>query len=987
MKKNNKLAILIIVLLFFQAVYAQFPYTSGAFFTPERSVIYYNRDEFTVFPNAVLETYGCPFFNVNPTDLNVRDSNGSTFVTFSGGMRMGNLSDTSCILSERSNYATMRYIRNDSVPTNLQNTITITFPSPVKFSDVFVEGKSNQPIRVTLDGLHTLTYNLTTQQRYKQFNWHQFPGLLAAPTISTITVQSLSPNWNFEVSSVTRFRPPIGGGNGGGEPPPPPDTPVVFVPGIAGSQLRLNPGTANSEIRWIPQNRTNNPLDILGLSILALDSNGESVNNIDVPDVIRAEQIYGSSTPYEVYNRLIDNLVKNSAYTEYEFNDNPYLRTLSGCQTVQTIKPTLFVFAYDWRKSNTQNTVALKEYIDCVRLIYHDVNPDQKVNIVSHSMGGLLSRRYILDYPNSNNVKKLITVNSPFLGAPRGIHVMETGSFLNGAFDSENGEAEYKSFISARAMRGLANNFRGAHELLPSFNYFRLAPMNPFFIDGQPQNYAQTRDWLNLQHPVSLPAFTMASFHDYVNPGGNKQEDWRGDTTGVEYYHIYSKQRTNRSVGSVRKENYALCRIDEIDCIGLIQTTPYSIGTRYRPIPTEGDGTVALTSANRLGNGFDLNYRQNTMANPFRFVMKPNAAEKDSYADHNESLKNPRLLKQIVNILRNDNNNNVLEIDTSSNSLKQPSEVQFPSYFVTLTNIEQLRFGYNSPAPESIVNPSFVATSGLGENSEAIAIPIGEKSAWVAVPAYSGEIISFKNNGTPMEIEVVKGIDYDNATEQVRYSNLVLPANVLIELKVTPDGIENVRYDNDGDGFPETQINPTISVTGTSAKDITQPVLNFSFAQQSSQQLLTLTANDTESGVRQIRYSTDGQHFYPYTNPVLINPAQFQRVYAFAEDNNRNKTGISTINVPLSPTSAEVSISGRVLNQKNRGVSRATITIASTNGTFSKTVRSNPFGYFSISEIQSGNDYVISISHKNYSFNSQVLSIIEHIGDLVLVAK
>jgi pimeloyl-ACP methyl ester carboxylesterase len=983
MNKQIKLLSLAIGLLLFQSIYAQFPYDSGAFFTPERAVIYYNRDEFSIFPNHSLETYGCMSFNQNPSELIVRDLNGNPFVSFSGGLRIGYPGHRACFESGRSNYATTKNVL-DVYPTLLPDTITITFPNPVKFSDVFVSGKPNQQIRVTLNGSLSTTYNLTNGQPYKQFAWHHFPGQTSPPTVSTITIKSLSNNWNFEISNVTYFRPPVvgGGGGNGGKPPPPPETPVVFVPGIAGSVLRLNPGTPNSEIRWIPPTYS----ALLGLSVLALDSNGESINNIDVPRVARNEPLPKGPNNTTYKELLNDTFISNNGYIEYDIFENPYHRTLAGCISSQTPRPTLFVFAYDWRKSNTQNTAALREYIECVRLIYHDVNPNQQVNIVSHSMGGLLSRRYILDYPNDNHVKKFISVNSPYLGAPRGIHVMETGSFIDGAFSSQvDNEAEIGSFVTARAMRGLANYFRGAHELLPSFNYFRLSPMNPFFIDGQPQNYGQTRDWLNLQHPVSLPAFTMASFHDYVNSAGNKQEDWSGDTTGIQYYHIYSKQRTNRSVGSVRKESYALCRIDEIDCIGS-QTPPYSIGTRYRPIPTEGDGTVALTSASRIGNGFDLNYRQNTIENPFRFVMKPNITEPDTAADHNDSLKNPRVLKQIVNILRNDNNN-VLEIDTSSNALKQPTEAQMASYFVTLTNIEQLSFGSNSPAPETIANSRFVATSGLSSNSESLAIPIGEKSAWVAVPAYSGEIISFKNNGTPMEIEVVKGVDYETATQQVRYSNLVLPANVLIELKVTPNGIENVRYDSNGDGFPETQINPTVSVVGALAKDITQPVLNYSFVQQSSQQLLTLTANDTESGVRQIRYSTDGQHFYPYTNPVLINPAQFQRVYAFAEDNNRNKTGISTINVPLSPSASEVSVSGRVLNQQNRGISRAVITITSTNGTFSKSARSNPFGYFSFSEIPSGSEYVISISHKRFAFNSQVLNVVDNVGDLIFTAN
>jgi pimeloyl-ACP methyl ester carboxylesterase len=986
MNKLYKLSTLFIIFLGFQAVHAQFSYSSGIYTSPERSVIYHNDQELITFPNSLAD-FGCPFGYDNPSSLIVHDPTGNTFVTFSGGMRMGRFAGTTCFNSGLESYATTKRLQFGTL-TNLTDTITITFPSPVKFSNVFIYGKPNQQISVTLDGTTSQVFDFTPQNTYESVNWYNFPSLSLPPTVSTVTVKGLSDDWNFAVHTVAYFRPPLGGGSGGGgEPPPAPDTPVVFVPGIAGSKLRLNPGMPNSEIRWIPPSLRLNPLDPLGISVLALNSNGESVNSVDVPDVIRSEPVAGKDVPYEVYNYLINNLVDDSGYTEYNFFDNPYLRTLAGCVTNQPVKPTLFVFAYDWRKNNAQNTAALKEYIDCVRLIYHDVNPDQKVNIVAHSMGGLVSRRYILDYPNNNNVKKLITVNSPFLGAPRAIHVMETGSFIDGAFGSDiDGEAEIGSFVTARAMRNLANNFKGAHELLPSYNYFRLAPINPFSISNQPQNYGQTRDWLNTQHPVSLPGFTMANFHDYANSQGNKQEDWRGDTTGVQYFHIYSKQRTNRTVASVNKEDYSLCTPDEIDCIG-IPVGPIFRSTRYRPIPGEGDGTVALTSAKRIGNGIDLNYRPNTDSNPYRFVMKPNASETDKAADHNESLKNPRILNEIVKLLKVEPTNyHELKIDTE-NSLRGNEEPQNPSFFVVLSNIEQLRFGDNVMPHVIDFNSKFVGTSGLSGSSESIAIPIGEKCAWIATPAYGQETITFKNNGTPMEIEIVKGVDYETATDYVKYSNLVLPANVAIEIKVSPDGIENVHYDNNGDGYPETPIYPTVYETGVLAKDITQPVLSYSFQPQSSQQLLKLTATDAESGLRQIRYSTDGQHFYPYTNPVLINPAQVQRVYAFAEDNNRNKTGISTLNVPLSPTAADADVSGRILNQQNRGISRATVTIISTDGTYSKNVMTNQFGYFRFTDIPAGNDYIISINHKSYTFNSQVLSIQDNIADLIFTAN
>jgi alpha-beta hydrolase superfamily lysophospholipase len=90
------------------------------------------------------------------------------------------------------------------------------------------------------------------------------------------------------------------------------------------------------------------------------------------------------------------------------------LRTTAKCDTTQKdSNPNLFVFAYDWRKSNEKNAVALKDYVGCVQQFYSGT----KVNILAHSMGGLLARRYILDNPGTHNVDKLITIASPWLGA------------------------------------------------------------------------------------------------------------------------------------------------------------------------------------------------------------------------------------------------------------------------------------------------------------------------------------------------------------------------------------------------------------------------------------------------------------------------------------------------------------------------------------------------------------------------------------------
>src|SRR5439155_5266811 len=136
---------------------------------------------------------------------------------------------------------------------------------------------------------------------------------------------------------------------------------------------------------------------------LSLNPSDDPNPNIIATDVIR------SVVGLNFYNRLLEMLGSRGGYRAYQVNNNPSRRTGAGCDLSQksndpNLNPNLFVFAYDWRKSNVENAAKLKDYVTCVQQFY----PDTKVNILAHSMGSLLARRYILDNPGK--VKKFITI-------------------------------------------------------------------------------------------------------------------------------------------------------------------------------------------------------------------------------------------------------------------------------------------------------------------------------------------------------------------------------------------------------------------------------------------------------------------------------------------------------------------------------------------------------------------------------------------------
>jgi hypothetical protein len=127
-------------------------------------------------------------------------------------------------------------------------------------------------------------------------------------------------------------------------------------------------------------------------------------------------------------------------------------------------------------------------------------------------------------------------------------------------------------------------------------------------------------------------------------------------------------------------------------------------------------------------------------------------------------------------------------------------------------------------------------------------------------------------------------------------------------------------------------------------------------------QKVTVSASDTESGIRKIYYSINGTSFVEYTQPVTVNPVLNPRIYSFAEDNAGNRSQIFN-QVLLVPTAATASISGRVF-----GRSKATIRLTSANGE-TRTTRTSTFGYYRFDNLPVGETYIVQPIAKGVNFS------------------
>ncbi|HVE59562.1 MAG TPA: carboxypeptidase regulatory-like domain-containing protein, partial [Pyrinomonadaceae bacterium] len=92
-------------------------------------------------------------------------------------------------------------------------------------------------------------------------------------------------------------------------------------------------------------------------------------------------------------------------------------------------------------------------------------------------------------------------------------------------------------------------------------------------------------------------------------------------------------------------------------------------------------------------------------------------------------------------------------------------------------------------------------------------------------------------------------------------------------------------------------------------------------------------------------------------------------------------TSQAAIITVLSPTAANVSVSGRVLTPNSRGLMNATVMLIDASGN-PRTARTNQFGYFHFDDVQAGRTYVVDIKSKSYSFAPQIVNVLETLTGL-----
>lgn len=218
------------------------------------------------------------------------------------------------------------------------------------------------------------------------------------------------------------------------------NTIMVFLPGTTGSTLVANKNNFNNTTDpvW--------PIAVKGDILLGLDGLALSL----------LEGTLYPGTPSQGYTAFF-NYFTQLGFTYANYTDPAGLPT----PLPQSL---LLGLAYDWRQDNSTSAVYLQGALQMIDATYGPLG-EYQVFLVAHSMGGLVCRAYLesdisANDPWRSNIKALITLGTPHLGAPLAVLGIEGGlnQFFSGVTPS------YDTVVQSFVDKSFSDS---TYELLP----------------------------------------------------------------------------------------------------------------------------------------------------------------------------------------------------------------------------------------------------------------------------------------------------------------------------------------------------------------------------------------------------------------------------------------------------------------------------------------------------------------------------------------
>jgi len=610
-------------------------------------------------------------------------------------------------------------------------------------------------------------------------------------------------------------------------------TPVILIPGIMGSYL----DDQNGEEVWP---------NIIKMMLPGDDSylNDLELNYLGYPDENK------KIMPTEIVRKILTNDYFNGLINELK--DKGYQENIN-----------LFYFPYDWRldinwiagDSPLLDVNTLKNKIEQVLT----TTGATKVNLIAHSMGGLVVKSYLQKF-GTEKVNKFIDIATPQLGAPSAFKILFYGDNLD------------IYILNTNTVKNISQNMPSVFQLLPSRQYFNLG-------DVDYRNY-------------------VADIYDIDNNGvkGNLTYDETNDLL----------QNTGRNVNMLAKNDELHNSIDNLDfgktynIVGCGQPTLGKIyilnkekdgGFEYGLKYINGDGTVPLDSAEAI------------------------SAQKTVYSKNygHANLPSAPGVKQLVSAILSDEINNFNYGDYNNllpDKILCPlngTQVSFHSP-IDLQVYDEASNHLGPNANGDIEMGIAGASYDIIEGNKFVFLPEGHTYRVVGQATAAGIFNA--------RIEKVEDGVY---TRTVYYNEVPLPSN---KSQVNLDLSDKENYlmtiDKNGDGQDISDINPSAVLTGEAVNDLIKPNTAASLAGTTGENnwyissvSVTLSSQDNEggSGILKTEYSLDsGNTWQLYQSSIIFNQSGQYNILFQATDRAGNVEAAQSLNFKIDLDQPDITI-------------------------------------------------------------------------------
>ena len=508
---------------------------------------------------------------------------------------------------------------------------------------------------------------------------------------------------------------------------PPLRNPVLIVPGVLGTNI-----FKGAEKLWLDLLRNFTDISDQFMDPLQFDNSLLPLDtSLDLGNVISRETV----------NIGLGNIVV-SDYTFSlikEFEDQGYTQGA-------TANDNLFLFPYDWRYGVSVNNVnELKQKIQDIKT----QTGSNEVDVVAHSTGGLLVKKYVMDNPVNNYIGKAVFVGVPNTGAPKAIKVLLQGDGFG------------IPWLADGEMKKISKNLPVVYDLSPSQEYYNqkgsyVKIINQGFFSSTTQNldFNQANSFLTTDHQLNSQALANAQSLHTAN-----FDNFDLRTAGVDLYSIAGCKAG--TIGKIVERR--------------VQTILGGISTGYdQPERVPGDGTVPLESATNL---------------PINSENKYYALE----SDHGKMLSQDNIRQQIMNIISGSS----LAVDSSKIS-QDISECKLNGKAISVFSPLDIEI------TDQDGNHAGLVAGGVENNIPNASFDIMGEHKFVYLPDDEGQTYEIEVNGTGNGTFTLKNEKItDNQIIQTEvFSDIPVTTNLTGNLNLGDSS--TLSIDQNGDGNEET---------------------------------------------------------------------------------------------------------------------------------------------------------------------------------------